>query len=82
VKASQTRTHFQRHLAAHGTDPADAKDPFRPGDVIFMDTLPGKPGPDHVGIINVFHYCAYLPLIGLLTVFLPDLKRARTGQKA
>jgi uncharacterized protein YijF (DUF1287 family) len=44
--------YFRRHLAAHGTDPADAKDPFRPGDVIFMDTLPGKPGPDHVGIVS------------------------------
>ena len=32
---------------------------------------------DHVGIINVFHYCAYLPLIGLLTVFLPDIKEHR-----
>jgi FSR family fosmidomycin resistance protein-like MFS transporter len=29
---------------------------------------------DHVGIVTVFHYCAYLPLIGLLTVFLPDIK--------
>jgi FSR family fosmidomycin resistance protein-like MFS transporter len=28
---------------------------------------------DHTGIIAVFHGCAWLPLIGLLTVFLPDL---------
>lgn len=28
---------------------------------------------DHTGIIAVFHGCAYLPLIGLLTVFLPNL---------
>jgi len=35
---------------------------------------------DHVGIINVFHYCAYLPLIGLLTVFLPDLRREKTAK--
>jgi MFS transporter, FSR family, fosmidomycin resistance protein len=30
---------------------------------------------DHVGIIAVFQSCAYLPLIGLLTVFLPDLEQ-------
>ncbi len=28
---------------------------------------------DHTGINWVFHLCAYLPLIGLLTVFLPNL---------
>jgi FSR family fosmidomycin resistance protein-like MFS transporter len=35
---------------------------------------------DHTGINWVFHLCAYLPLIGLLTIFLPELnpeKRAR-----
>jgi len=31
---------------------------------------------DHTGIIAVFHGCAYLPLIGLLTAFLPDLETA------
>jgi len=29
---------------------------------------------DHVGINAVYHMCAYLPLIGLLTVFLPDIE--------
>jgi len=29
---------------------------------------------DHVGINAVYHACAYLPLIGLLTVFLPDIE--------
>jgi FSR family fosmidomycin resistance protein-like MFS transporter len=29
---------------------------------------------DHLGIVAVFQSCAYLPLIGLLTVFLPDLE--------
>ncbi|MEO6740401.1 MAG: hypothetical protein ABIP20_09125 [Chthoniobacteraceae bacterium] len=29
---------------------------------------------DHTGIIAVFHGCGYLPLIGLLTVFLPDIE--------
>lgn len=32
---------------------------------------------DHTGIIAVFHGCAYLPLIGMLTLFLPDLETAR-----
>ncbi|WP_263769196.1 MFS transporter [Propionivibrio soli] len=29
---------------------------------------------DHWGIVTVYRVCAYLPLIGLLAVFLPDLK--------
>ena len=32
---------------------------------------------DHAGIIAVFRGCAYLPLIGLLTIFLPDLETAK-----
>ncbi|MGH7944222.1 MAG: MFS transporter [Opitutaceae bacterium] len=32
---------------------------------------------DHTSIEHVFHVCSYLPLIGLLTAFLPDL-HART----
>ncbi|MDB6155484.1 MAG: major facilitator superfamily 1 [Chthoniobacteraceae bacterium] len=36
---------------------------------------------DHIGIIAVFHFCAYLPLIGLLTVFLPDLETAHRAAK-
>ena len=30
---------------------------------------------DHTSIEHVFHLCSFLPLIGLLTVFLPDLDR-------
>ena len=32
---------------------------------------------DHYGIRFVFHVCSYLPLIGLLTAFLPNLERQR-----
>ena len=32
---------------------------------------------DHVGIIDVFHGCAWLPLIGMLTIFLPDIEGSR-----
>jgi len=39
-------TWFQRHVPQiHGQRP-------RPGDVVFLDTFPGRPGPDHVGIIS------------------------------
>ncbi len=29
---------------------------------------------DHQGINFVFHVCAFLPLLGLLTMFLPDVE--------
>jgi Arabinose efflux permease len=31
---------------------------------------------DHVGIIQVFFLCGFLPLLGLVTAFLPDLRRS------
>jgi uncharacterized protein len=43
---------FARHFRAHATDPKDAADPFQPGDVIFMDTMPNRSGPDHIGIVS------------------------------
>ena len=33
---------------------------------------------DHTGINYVFQLCAWLPLIGLLTVFLPDIEKPRS----
>jgi len=35
---------------------------------------------DMKGIDYVFQICSYLPLLGLLTVFLPNMKEARTAQ--
>lgn len=32
---------------------------------------------DHKGIVFVYHVCAFLPAIGLLTAFLPDLRPTR-----
>jgi FSR family fosmidomycin resistance protein-like MFS transporter len=32
---------------------------------------------DARGIEFVYHLCAFLPLLGLLTVFLPDLGKAK-----
>jgi uncharacterized protein YijF (DUF1287 family) len=38
---------FERHYQA-----LPASEPRRAGDVVFLDTIPAKPGPDHVGIIS------------------------------
>jgi MFS transporter, FSR family, fosmidomycin resistance protein len=35
---------------------------------------------DSTSINYVFHVCSFLPLIGLLTVFLPNLDRHRVGR--
>jgi uncharacterized protein YijF (DUF1287 family) len=37
---------FLRHV------PQVRQGPARPGDVVFLDTFPDRPGPDHVGIIS------------------------------
>jgi FSR family fosmidomycin resistance protein-like MFS transporter len=37
---------------------------------------------DKTSINFVYHVCAYLPLIGILTIFLPDLAPKRPGQAA
>jgi uncharacterized protein YijF (DUF1287 family) len=44
--------YFKRHWEQHTAKLDDASDPLRPGDVIFMDTFPNKPGPDHIGILS------------------------------
>jgi len=37
---------------------------------------------DHVGIEFIYQICAFLPLIGLLAAFLPDLHKAHAPQAA
>jgi len=32
---------------------------------------------DHTGIVYVYHICSYLPLIGIIAFFLPDLKKKK-----
>jgi hypothetical protein len=44
--------YFQRHWESHTPALDDAADPYRPGDVVFMDTFPSRPGPDHMGIVS------------------------------
>jgi uncharacterized protein YijF (DUF1287 family) len=43
---------FKRHADAHTATLDDASDPYRPGDIVFLDTFPDKPGPDHIGVVS------------------------------
>lgn len=43
--------YFKRHWEKRSARLDDPDDPLRPGDVIFMDTLP-RSGPDHIGILS------------------------------
>lgn len=43
--------YFQRHFEAHSAAPTPS-DPYRPGDVVFMDTFPNRSGVEHVGIVS------------------------------
>ena len=40
-----------------------ADDPLRPGDVVFFDTFPSKPGPDHIGIVSDTMGPSGLPMV-------------------
>ena len=37
---------------------------------------------DHLGIVRVYEICSYLPLLGLLAAYLPDMHRAQTSREA
>jgi uncharacterized protein YijF (DUF1287 family) len=43
--------YFRRHLEPHAAAHADA-DPYRPGDILFMDTFPDRPGAEHIGVVS------------------------------
>ncbi len=46
---------FKKHLKALPTQfdkAAAGDDVWLPGDIVFLDTFPNKPGPDHVGIVS------------------------------
>lgn len=85
--------YFQRHWQKRTAALDDAKDPLRPGDVIFMDTFPSKSGPDHIGIVSDTIGPSGLPLIinnwtnGTVTAemdlltFVPVLHRFRLPEK-
>lgn len=55
--------YFLRHWERHGVGFDDPSDPPRPGDVIFMDTFPDRPGPDHIGILSDAVDARGLPLV-------------------
>jgi uncharacterized protein YijF (DUF1287 family) len=55
--------YFLRHWERHSPRVDDPADPPRPGDVIFMDTFPNRPGPDHIGILSDRLDGAGLPLV-------------------
>jgi len=55
--------YFKRHWTQHTSKLDDASDPLRPGDIVFMDTFPNRPGPDHIGIVSDTIGESGLPLI-------------------
>jgi uncharacterized protein len=55
--------YFKKHWQARSAAIDDAGDPLRPGDVIFMDTFPRRPGPDHIGIVSDRIGPSGLPLV-------------------
>jgi uncharacterized protein YijF (DUF1287 family) len=44
--------YFERHMLERSAALDDPSDPLRPGDVVFMDTFPTRPGSEHVGIVS------------------------------
>jgi uncharacterized protein YijF (DUF1287 family) len=44
--------YFRRHWQPHSPALDDPADPPRPGDVLFLDTMPGRSGPDHIGLVS------------------------------
>jgi uncharacterized protein YijF (DUF1287 family)/L,D-peptidoglycan transpeptidase YkuD (ErfK/YbiS/YcfS/YnhG family) len=55
--------YFARHFEAHSARLDALDDPLQPGDIIFMDTFPDRPGTEHVGIVSNLPGPAGLPLI-------------------
>ncbi|HTV18739.1 MAG TPA: DUF1287 domain-containing protein [Polyangiaceae bacterium] len=54
--------YFQRHFEAHTPNPT-ARDPYRPGDVVFMDTFRERNGAEHVGIVSDRRNADGVPLV-------------------
>jgi uncharacterized protein YijF (DUF1287 family) len=55
--------YFKRRWQAHTARLDDPTDPLRPGDIILMDTFPGRSGPDHIGILSDRLDANGLPLV-------------------
>lgn len=54
--------YFERHFEPH-TTARDGHDAYRPGDIVFMDTFPSRPGTEHVGIVSNEEASPGVPLI-------------------
>jgi uncharacterized protein YijF (DUF1287 family) len=54
--------YFERHYQPHTTEPS-TRDAYRPGDIVFMDTFPNKPGSEHVGIVSNEEAAPGVPMI-------------------
>jgi uncharacterized protein YijF (DUF1287 family) len=54
--------YFRRHFEAHSARPS-ADDPYRAGDIVFMDTFPERSGVEHVGIVSDRISPAGVPLV-------------------
>jgi uncharacterized protein YijF (DUF1287 family) len=55
--------YFKKHWESHTAALDDASDPYRPGDIILMDTFPSRSGPDHIGIVSDVLAPSGLPFI-------------------
>jgi uncharacterized protein YijF (DUF1287 family) len=55
--------YFRRHWEAHTARLDDPRDPLRPGDILLLDTFPGRDGPDHIGIVSDRLAAAGRPLV-------------------
>jgi len=54
--------YFERHFEAHSAAPT-AGDPYRAGDVVFMDTFRDRSGVEHVGIVSDQQNTEGVPLV-------------------
>ena len=55
--------YFERHWDRRKVELDAADDPLRPGDVVFFDTFPSKPGPDHIGVVSDTPGPSGLPMV-------------------
>lgn len=55
--------YMQRHFERHSPRLDLASDPLRPGDIVFMDTFPDRPGCEHVGIVSELYEDQGLPAV-------------------
>jgi uncharacterized protein YijF (DUF1287 family)/L,D-peptidoglycan transpeptidase YkuD (ErfK/YbiS/YcfS/YnhG family) len=55
--------YFIRHFERRSARVDDRDDPLQPGDIVFFDTFPKRPGSEHVGIVSDERASDGLPLV-------------------